>query len=127
MAKDTVDLAALIAWLDAFRGYVTENRAYLTELDSAIGDADHFREAIRRAHAEPVIPFTKSRAAVSRHDKDLYKERNRVERQARELGVAHPGLPGAICSRPRRWRKASRGKSSARANPASGRAACRKP
>jgi putative transposase len=27
-----------------------------------------------------VIPFTKSRAAVSRHDKDLYKERNRVER-----------------------------------------------
>ena len=41
MAKDTVDLAALIAWLDSFRGYVTENRAYLTELDSAIGDADH--------------------------------------------------------------------------------------
>lgn len=41
MAKDTVDLATLIAWLDSFRGYVTENRAYLTELDSAIGDADH--------------------------------------------------------------------------------------
>lgn len=39
--SDTVDLAALIAWLDRFRGYVTENRAYLTELDSAIGDADH--------------------------------------------------------------------------------------
>jgi len=56
-------------------------------------DADHFRQAIRAARAEPVIPFTKSRAAVSRrglaprsraavsrHDKDLYKERNRVER-----------------------------------------------
>lgn len=41
MAKDTVDLTTLIAWLDAFRDYVTENRAYLTELDSAIGDADH--------------------------------------------------------------------------------------
>ncbi len=41
MATDTVDLATLIAWLDTFRGYVTENRAYLTELDSAIGDADH--------------------------------------------------------------------------------------
>jgi dihydroxyacetone kinase-like protein len=41
MAKDTVDLATLIAWLDTFRGYVTENRTYLTELDSAIGDADH--------------------------------------------------------------------------------------
>lgn len=43
-------------------------------------DADHFRQAIRAARAEPVIPFTRSRAAVSRHDKDLYKERNRVER-----------------------------------------------
>ncbi|HEY0119020.1 MAG TPA: dihydroxyacetone kinase subunit DhaL [Cellulomonas sp.] len=41
MATDTVDLTTLIAWLDTFRGYVTENRAYLTELDSAIGDADH--------------------------------------------------------------------------------------
>lgn len=41
MGTDTVDLATLIAWLDRFRGYVTENRAYLTELDSAIGDADH--------------------------------------------------------------------------------------
>lgn len=39
--SDTVDLGTLVAWLDAFRGYVTENRAYLTELDSAIGDADH--------------------------------------------------------------------------------------
>jgi hypothetical protein len=28
MAKDTVDLDTFIAWLDAFRGYVTENRAY---------------------------------------------------------------------------------------------------
>ena len=43
-------------------------------------DADHFRAAIRQGRAEPVIPFTKSRAAVSRHDKELYKERNRVER-----------------------------------------------
>ena len=43
-------------------------------------DADHFRAAIEEAGAEPVIPFTRSRAAVSRHDKDLYKERNRVER-----------------------------------------------
>jgi len=43
-------------------------------------DADHFRAAILQARAQPVIPFTRSRAAVSRHDKDLYKERNRVER-----------------------------------------------
>jgi putative transposase len=43
-------------------------------------DADHFRAAIDQARAQAVIPFTKSCAAVSRHDKDLYKERNRVER-----------------------------------------------
>jgi dihydroxyacetone kinase-like protein len=37
----TVSLDSLVAWLDAFRTVVTEQRAYLTELDSAIGDADH--------------------------------------------------------------------------------------
>lgn len=37
----TVSLADLTAWLAAFRDLVTENREYLTELDSAIGDADH--------------------------------------------------------------------------------------
>lgn len=31
----------LIDWLGRFNAHVTENRAYLTELDSAIGDADH--------------------------------------------------------------------------------------
>jgi dihydroxyacetone kinase-like protein len=36
-----VGLDALVKWLDAFRTVVTEQRAYLTELDSAIGDADH--------------------------------------------------------------------------------------
>lgn len=41
MADDTVDLSTLIAWLGRFRELVTEQRAYLTELDSAIGDADH--------------------------------------------------------------------------------------
>ena len=37
----SVSLADLTAWLGAFRDLVTENRDYLTELDSAIGDADH--------------------------------------------------------------------------------------
>ena len=37
----TVSLATLTAWLAGFRDLVTENRDYLTELDSAIGDADH--------------------------------------------------------------------------------------
>ena len=39
--NDTIPLSTLVTWLDTFRTSVTEQRAYLTELDSAIGDADH--------------------------------------------------------------------------------------
>src|SRR5260370_3661938 len=31
----------VIRWLDRFAGLVTENKDYLTQLDAAIGDADH--------------------------------------------------------------------------------------
>lgn len=41
MTNGTVTLSQLVSWLDAYRTQVTEQRAYLTELDSAIGDADH--------------------------------------------------------------------------------------
>ncbi|MEC5169029.1 dihydroxyacetone kinase subunit DhaL [Glaciihabitans sp. GrIS 2.15] len=41
MAAGTVSLERLVAWLSRFTQLVTENRGYLTELDSAIGDADH--------------------------------------------------------------------------------------
>jgi dihydroxyacetone kinase-like protein len=41
MTDSTVSLDQLTAWLSRFERLVTENRAYLTELDSAIGDADH--------------------------------------------------------------------------------------
>ena len=41
MAAGTVSLESLLAWLSRFSQLVTENRSYLTELDSAIGDADH--------------------------------------------------------------------------------------
>ncbi len=41
MAAGTVSLETLVAWLLRFTRLVTENRGYLTELDSAIGDADH--------------------------------------------------------------------------------------
>jgi dihydroxyacetone kinase-like protein len=37
----TLTIDGFVAWLDAFRARVTEQKAYLTELDSAIGDADH--------------------------------------------------------------------------------------
>ena len=41
MTNSTVPLPQLVAWLETYRTQVTEQRAYLTELDSAIGDADH--------------------------------------------------------------------------------------
>ncbi|WP_309615559.1 dihydroxyacetone kinase subunit DhaL [Salinibacterium sp.] len=41
MSKGTVSLDQLVDWLARFRDLVTKQQAYLTELDSAIGDADH--------------------------------------------------------------------------------------
>jgi dihydroxyacetone kinase-like protein len=38
---DTVTVAGLVAWVRAFAERVAEHRTELTELDSAIGDADH--------------------------------------------------------------------------------------
>ena len=38
---DTIDTGTLTAWISRFRDAVTEKREWLTELDSAIGDADH--------------------------------------------------------------------------------------
>ena len=37
----TIPLTALVDWLHRFRGAVVDKRDWLTELDSAIGDADH--------------------------------------------------------------------------------------
>ena len=39
--SDTVTRAQLVAWLSAFRDAVHEHRDHLTDLDAAIGDADH--------------------------------------------------------------------------------------
>ena len=43
-------------------------------------DADHLREAIDDAGAEPVIPPRSSRKEPRPYDALLYKERNKVER-----------------------------------------------
>lgn len=43
-------------------------------------DADHLRQAVRDAGAEPVIPARSNRKAPRDHDTVLYKERNLVER-----------------------------------------------
>ncbi len=39
--SDTVTRAQLVAWLSTFRDSVHEHRDHLTDLDAAIGDADH--------------------------------------------------------------------------------------
>ena len=44
---EAVTVDRLVAWLSAFRNAVHEHGAYLTELDSAIGDADHGANLIR--------------------------------------------------------------------------------
>jgi dihydroxyacetone kinase-like protein len=44
---DAVSVATLVDWLSSFRDAVHENGPYLTELDSAIGDADHGANLIR--------------------------------------------------------------------------------
>lgn len=41
MTEGTVTIETAVAWLGGFAERVTEQKAYLTELDSAIGDADH--------------------------------------------------------------------------------------
>ncbi|TXN27803.1 dihydroxyacetone kinase subunit DhaL [Lacisediminihabitans profunda] len=47
MGDGTVSLPQLLDWLSRFSALVTENRTYLTELDSAIGDADHGVNMVR--------------------------------------------------------------------------------
>lgn len=51
MTEGTVSLHQLTDWLDRFRDLVTEQRSYLTELDSAIGDADHGANMTRGMNA----------------------------------------------------------------------------
>ena len=41
MASDSVDTAFITAWLREFDRLTTENAQYLSDLDAAIGDADH--------------------------------------------------------------------------------------
>lgn len=41
MTESTATLEQLTDWLSRFRALVTENEEHLTELDAAIGDADH--------------------------------------------------------------------------------------
>jgi len=51
--------------------YVLADRAY---------DADRLHDAILEAGATPVIPPKRNRRVQHDYDKDIYKERNRIER-----------------------------------------------
>lgn len=51
MATETVSLDQLVDWLARFRTLVLANQEYLTELDSAIGDADHGANMARGMNA----------------------------------------------------------------------------
>jgi dihydroxyacetone kinase-like protein len=51
MSTSAISLDQLIAWLARFRELVTEKQSYLTELDSAIGDADHGSNMTRGMNA----------------------------------------------------------------------------
>jgi transposase len=67
--NDITQAAPLIAGLPG--KYVLADKAY---------DADHFRQAIEAQGAQAVIPLNRTRARYDDHDKQLYKERNLVER-----------------------------------------------
>ncbi|MEV4774067.1 dihydroxyacetone kinase subunit DhaL [Microbacterium sp. LWH12-1.2] len=48
---DTIDTKTLLDWISRYREAVTEKREWLTELDSAIGDADHGANMTRGMNA----------------------------------------------------------------------------
>lgn len=59
----SVDTAALVDWIRRFRDAIAEKREWLTELDSAIGDADHGANMARGMDAvvaklDPGVPDT---------------------------------------------------------------------
>ena len=56
--------------------FVTADRGY---------DADYLCEAIQSIGAEPVIPAKKNRKAPRAHDKNIYKERNQIERMFNKM------------------------------------------
>ncbi|WP_430868426.1 dihydroxyacetone kinase subunit DhaL [Demequina aurantiaca] len=47
MSNGTMDIDHCTSWLEGFRERVTAQQPYLTELDSAIGDADHGANMVR--------------------------------------------------------------------------------
>ena len=70
-------------------GQVHESRVAEAMLDGAEGDAvladkaydsNTIRGAVKAKRMKAVIPSNRSRKRIIRHDKTLYRERNRIER-----------------------------------------------
>jgi transposase len=72
--SEYTQVAALIEGFDA--DYVLADKGY---------DSDQFVSAIIARQATPVIPPRKNRKVQRNYDKDLYKERNMVERLFQKL------------------------------------------
>ena len=70
MADRNASLEQLVSWLSKFTALVTANRSYLTELDSAIGDADHGSNMARGMAAV----MEKTAAAPSSAVDELFKQ-----------------------------------------------------
>ncbi|MEQ1735488.1 MAG: dihydroxyacetone kinase subunit DhaL [Rhodoglobus sp.] len=51
MSTGTMGIGQFVDWLSRFRELVTEQQSYLTDLDSAIGDADHGANMTRGMNA----------------------------------------------------------------------------
>jgi dihydroxyacetone kinase-like protein len=70
VADRNASLEQLVSWLSKFTALVTANRSYLTELDSAIGDADHGSNMARGMAAV----MEKTAAAPSSAVDELFKQ-----------------------------------------------------
>ena len=92
-------------WVRAFAGLVAENRDYLTDLDAAIGDADHGSNMDRGMRAavaalDEIKPATAVGAVhQGRHDPGLHRRRRQraavrhlLPRIGASLGDADTGL-----------------------------------
>ncbi|MGZ8171745.1 MULTISPECIES: IS5 family transposase [Methylobacter] len=76
-AGQTSEYTQAEALIEGFAaGYILADKGY---------DSDRFVSAIESSHAVPVIPSKKSRKVSRECDKELYKERNLVERFFQKL------------------------------------------
>ena len=114
MAADVVTVARLEAWVRRFADLIAEHRAELTELDSAIGDADHGINMDRGMQAVRAKldddPARHRRRAVQAGRDDAGEQHRRCQRPpVRNLlpALRHRLRAPASPSRPTTWSRRS--------------------